>query len=73
MTDPQEIRLSVGWYDDYNGEIGDIPVDLYLAGRIKDVDLWDVLEGSDGARYLVQKEWSVKDGAPVAFAATGGQ
>jgi hypothetical protein len=68
VTDPQPYNNTLGWYDEHNGEIGDIPVYLYYYHRIGTHELWDVLEGSGGQRYLVQKMWSVKDGGPVAFA-----
>jgi hypothetical protein len=68
VTDPQPGVNTLGWYDDRNGEIGDIPVSLYNAGRITLADLTDQLTAADGTTYLVQKEWSVKDSAPVAFA-----
>jgi hypothetical protein len=73
VTDPQPRQVTLSWYDDNNGEIGDIPDYLYYKHRIGRHDLWDVLEGTNGRRYLVQKEWSVKDGAPVAFAAAAKQ
>jgi hypothetical protein len=68
VTDPYT-SLSPGWYDARNGEISDIPVYLYAYRRIGSQDLWDVLEGTAGRRYLVQKNWSVRDNKPVAFAA----
>jgi hypothetical protein len=37
-------------------------------GQIGQQDFVDVLGGSDGPRYAVQKEWSVQDGGPIAFA-----
>ena len=45
----------------------------YPDGRIGPHDLWDVLEGTGGQRYLVQKVWSVRDGRPVAFAGGGSE
>ena len=68
VTDPQPAPSTLGWYDDQNGEIGDIPVSLFAAGQIGQEEFVDVLEGSDGSRYAVQKEWSIQDGAPIAFA-----
>jgi len=68
VTDPQVNTGTLGWYDDNNGEIGDIPNELLDAGRIKDTDVYDLLDPGDGNTYVVQKVWSVKDGAPVAFA-----
>lgn len=69
ITDPQVDRgETIGWYDDQNGEIGDIPDALYAAGRISETELRDTLKGADGTEYVVQKEWSMRDGAPVAFA-----
>jgi hypothetical protein len=73
VTDPQPTQSTLGWYDRRNGEIGDIPPLLYLAGRIGVTDLVDVLVGRDGTRYAVQKIWSVQDGKPVAFAAASSQ
>jgi hypothetical protein len=70
VTDPQPTARTLGWYDFRNGEIGDIPPLLYLAGRIGIADLIDVLVGRDGTRYAVQKIWSIQDAKPVAFAAT---
>jgi hypothetical protein len=72
VTDPQVNAGTLGWYDDNNGEIGDIPVALYYAGRISETDELDILVGGDGTKYIVQKEWSVRDGAPVAFAESAG-
>jgi hypothetical protein len=73
VTDPQPNLQRFGeggWYARQLGEIGDIPAELYGSGQISITDLLDVLTGSDGTRYLVQKEWSEKDGKPVAFAAS---
>jgi hypothetical protein len=70
VTDPQVNAGTLGWYDDNNGEIGDIPASLYYAGRIAETDELDILVGEDGTKYLVQTEWSNQDEAPVAFAAT---
>jgi hypothetical protein len=67
VTDPQVNEATLGWYDDHNGEVSDITVYLYYDHRIGRHDLWDVLEGTAGRRYLVQKQWSNRDGAPVAF------
>jgi hypothetical protein len=67
VTDPEPGETTLGWYDDNNGEIGDIPVSLFAAGTIGQADLIDELDASDGTIYLVQKEWSVKANAPVAF------
>jgi hypothetical protein len=68
VTDPQVNAGTLGWYDDNNGEIGDIPVAQYNADQIAETDYLDILEGADGTEYIVQKEWSNQDGAPVAFA-----
>ncbi len=68
VTDQQPTREGLAWYDDNNGEIGDIPVFLYAAGRIALKDLVDILQGTDGTKYIVQKEWSLKANAPFAFA-----
>jgi hypothetical protein len=48
--------------------VGDIPATLFDTGQIPITDLFDVLTGADGTRYLVQKIWSKQVGAPVAFA-----
>lgn len=75
VTDPEpelQRRHHGGWYDETNGEIGDIPQLLFEAGRIKEDGLLDELDMPDGAVYLVQKQWSLKDAAPIAFAAEGG-
>jgi hypothetical protein len=40
-----------------------------LADRQPSEEL-DILVGEDGTKYLVQTEWSNRDGTPVAFAAT---
>jgi hypothetical protein len=68
VTDPQVNAGTLGWYDDNNGEIGDIPVALYNAGAIAETDYLAILEGADGTEYIVQNEWSNQDGAPVSFA-----
>jgi hypothetical protein len=68
VTDPQVNAGTLGWYDDNNGEIGDIPVAQYNAGQIAETEYLDILEGADGTQYIVQKEWSNRDGAPVSFA-----
>ena len=46
ITDPQPGQ---GWYDDANGEIGDICAHTSTAGSVV---------GGDGVRYVVQREWS---------------
>jgi hypothetical protein len=76
VTDPRpgqdaSGQVTTGWYDDNLGdlgEVGDIPATLFDTGQIPITDLFDVLTGADGTRYLVQKIWSNQDGAPVAFA-----
>jgi hypothetical protein len=72
ITDPEPGDTTLGWYDDRNGELGDIPVSLYAAGRIQQADLLDELDAPDGTVYLVQKEWSNEASAPVAFTAATG-
>lgn len=75
VTDPQPTLQRAregGWYDEQNGEIGEIPVCLRAVGSIPQDDLVDLLVGRDGRPYLVQKVWSVRDGKPVAFAQVGG-
>jgi hypothetical protein len=74
VTDPEpelQNRRQGGWYDKQYGEIGDIPGSLLEAKQIGVNDFVDLLTGGDGTRYLVQKEWSVQDNAPVAFASGG--
>ncbi len=71
VTDPRVSFSELGWYDEHNGEIADIVDYLYYDHRIGPHDLWDVLEGTAGRRYLVQKQWSNRDGKPVAFAPVG--
>lgn len=70
VTDPEVTGADnqVGWYDDYYGEITDIVDTLYDDGRIDQTGYVDKLDASDGTAYLVEKNWSVKDNAPVAFA-----
>lgn len=70
VTDPQVNAGTLGWYDDNNGEIGDIPQELFQANMIDQSALLDVLTGADGTQYRVQKEWSNQDNAPKAFAQT---
>jgi hypothetical protein len=72
VTDPQPTQDTLGRYDPRNGEIADIVVLLYTAGRIGIWDFVDVLQGADGTLYLVQKVWSVREGRPVAFAPASG-
>ena len=69
ITDPEPGDGTLGWYDNQNGEIGDIPVSLYHAKKIAKSALVDELDMPDGTVYLVQKEWSNQDKIPVAFAA----
>lgn len=69
VTDP----MADGWFDEhqvFGGEIADIPVTLNGLGFITDDQLYDLLTGTNGMLYAVQKVWSNKDRAPVAFAAT---
>ena len=68
VTDPEPGDTTLGWYDNRNGEVGDIPVSLFAASRIPQSDFFDTLTASDGTSYLVQKEWSNQDNMPVAFA-----
>jgi hypothetical protein len=67
VTDPEPTRSSLGWYDENNGEIGDIPIAMYDAGMITESGLVDHLQGPDGTVYAVQKVWSNYDSRPVAF------
>jgi hypothetical protein len=73
ITDPEPGDTTLGWYDNRNGEVGDIPVSMYLANRLTRADLIDELVAPDGTTYQVQVEWSNKDKAPVAFADAAGQ
>jgi hypothetical protein len=50
---PQQGHL--GWYDDSNGEIGDIAINLSTDPKLRDV--WGRLDG-----FATQKEWSNVDG-----------
>jgi hypothetical protein len=69
VTDPgPDGDKASGWYDDENGEIGDIPLSLFEADMVGEADVRDHLVAPDGTSYVVQKIWSVKDGKPVAFA-----
>jgi hypothetical protein len=68
VTDPQPYDGLLGWYDDYYGEVGDIPATLWDNYQISDSQYVDELDAADGTPYLVQTVWSNKDAAPVAFA-----
>jgi hypothetical protein len=69
VTDPQPISsATLGWYDIYNGEVGDIVNFLFYGKRIDETGLKDVLFGPTGTQYTVQKVWSNWDRSPVAFA-----
>ena len=68
VTDPQVNAGTLGWYDDNNGEIGDIPQELFAAGQIGQDAYLDTLTGADGTQYAVQQVWSNQDNAPNAFA-----
>jgi hypothetical protein len=68
VTDPQVNTGTLGWYDDQNGEVGDIPQDLFAADKIDESGLFDVLTGAGGTSYQVQRVWSNQDDGPVAFA-----
>jgi hypothetical protein len=67
VTDPQVNAGTLGWYDDNNGELGDIPVSMFYAGIVDEAGYLDILTGQDGSQYVVQKIWSNRDEAPVAF------
>jgi len=69
ITDPEPGDGTLGWYDNRNGEVGDIPVSLYQARKIAKSALVDELDLPDGTIYQVQREWSNQDSVPVAFAA----
>jgi hypothetical protein len=73
VTDPQVNSGILGWYDDNNGEVGDIPQELSEANQLDESGLFDVLRGADGSKYQVQRVWSVRDGRPIAFAPTANQ
>jgi hypothetical protein len=72
VTDAEaSLSGATGWYADGLGtgdEIGDIPATLGGLGYITDDQVFDIVTGADGTNYAVQKIWSVKDKAPVAFA-----
>jgi hypothetical protein len=70
VTDPEVTGTDhqVGWYDDYYGEITDIVDTLFSEGKIDNTGVIDELDALDGTAYLVEKNWSVKANAPVAFA-----
>jgi hypothetical protein len=65
VTDPQ----TDGWSDDNQGEIADIPVMLNGLGLITDDQLYALLTGADGTRYVVQSVWSNQGRTLAAFAA----
>jgi hypothetical protein len=65
--DPNDLISEIGWYDDYYGEVADIVDTLYNERLIGDADYVAQLKGPDGSSYLVEKFWSVKANAPVAF------
>jgi hypothetical protein len=68
VTDPQsDTWATVAWIDDQYGEIGDIVQNMYAAGQISRDEYVVVLLGANGARYVVQKVWSVRDGAPAGL------
>jgi hypothetical protein len=68
VTDPvSDTWATVAWIDDQYGEIADIVQNMYAAGQIGKEDYLDVLVGAGGVSYVVQKVWSVKEGAPAAF------
>jgi hypothetical protein len=67
ITDPAPTDFQLGWYDDKYGEIADIVDTLYNDGVIGDADYTAELDGSDRSIYIVEKFWSLKDNAPVAF------
>jgi hypothetical protein len=69
ITDPEPYDTTLGWYDDYYGEVADIAATLYDNYLINDADFIDELDASDGNAYLLQKVWSNQDKAPVALAA----
>ena len=73
VTDPQsDTWATVAWIDDQYGEIADIVQNMYAAGQIGRGDYLDTLTGGNGTSYVVQKVWSVKAGAPAAFAGRAG-
>jgi hypothetical protein len=66
ITDPIPYDRDLGWYDDYYGEVADIPATLYDNYLINDNDFVDQLN-ANGNTYLLQTFWSNKDKAPVAL------
>jgi len=67
VTDPQPYEGTLGWYDDYYGEVADIPATLWDNYQISDAEFVDELDAADGTPYLVQTVWSNKAAASVAF------
>jgi hypothetical protein len=68
VTDPQsDTWATVAWINDQYGEVGDIVQNMYADGQIGRDEYVDVLLGANGAHYMVQKVWSVRDGAPVGL------
>lgn len=65
--DPDDRESELGWFDVHYGEIADIVDTLYNDGLITASDYAAQLIGPDGATYVVEKFWSVKQNAPVAF------
>jgi hypothetical protein len=62
VTDPDpqlQERRQGGWYDEKNGEIGDIPAALFVTGRIEAKQFGPVLTAADGTRYV----WCRRSGA----------
>src|SRR5262249_45848216 len=70
VTDPQEALGALGWLDTNNGEVADIVISLGGGEppRLNIHGALDILVGPDGSFYIVQKIWSIRDNAPVAFA-----
>jgi hypothetical protein len=67
VTDPEPTANTLGWYDDENGEIGDIPVIMLAIGQIGMDGFSDHLKAPDGTDYVVQKVWSNADSLPIAY------
>jgi hypothetical protein len=67
ITDPAPTESQLGWYDDYYGEVVDIIDVLYDEGLIDEGGDVAELTGAGGSVYWVEKFWSLKTNAPVAF------
>src|SRR5262249_4999782 len=67
ITDPAPTEDQLAWYDNYYGEVVDIVDVLVEDGLIAEGGDLAELRGSDGSTYWVERFWSLKSNAPVAF------